>query len=141
MQGKLRLIAATVLTLLTACASTTSKPLNPEQLALSKGYLLGNPVKDIRNYTLNGWNYVNDRAIIIDSSVNKRYLVTLRDRCHELSSRESIGTTATAGSMRAGLDAVLVRRDGAGRSLNSFDTHKCYIDKIYMISKIKKANQ
>lgn len=134
------LLAATVLAALTACANTTHKPLNPEELALSKGYLLGNPVDGIRNYTLNGWNHVNDRAIIIDSSVNKRYLVTLREHCHELSTSNAIGTTATAGQMRAGFDAVLVRRAGAGRSLNSIDTHKCYIDKIYMLSKIKKTN-
>ena len=141
------LAAATVLAALTACASTTTskQPLNPEELALSKGYLLGAPVNGIRNYRFNGWNYVNDKAIIIDSSVNKRYLVTLRNSCRELSSREYIGTTAIGGHMRAGLDAVLVRRDGFSHSYNhsyshsSFDTNKCYIDKIYALSKIKKT--
>ena len=122
--------------MLTACATSTlpTEP-TPAQLAESKGYELGAPVKSILNYKLDGWNYVSAQAIIIHSSPQQKYLVTLRDRCTELSSREVIGTTATGGSMRAKFDAIVVTVAGASAHGGIANTRKCYIDSIHAITK------
>ena len=122
--------------ILQACTASPSKPPTPAaQLASSKGYQLGEPVKKIMNYQLDGWNYINSQALIIRSTPSRDYLVTLRDRCHELSSREVIGTTATGSAMQAGFDAIVVTLAGANRSLRKSDTRKCYIDNIYALTK------
>ncbi|MGK0498405.1 MAG: hypothetical protein ACJAYG_000032 [Oceanicoccus sp.] len=73
------------------------------QPTISPGLLaiLGPAVKQIESYSLNGWNYINPQALIINSSPNRDYLVTLRNRCHELSNQKIIGTTATGTAMHA----------------------------------------
>ncbi|WP_145999189.1 DUF6491 family protein [Oceanicoccus sp. KOV_DT_Chl] len=118
--------------LLSACSTTESKPApTPEQLATEKGYTLSEPVDRIMNYRLDGWNYINSKALIIHSGPSQSYLVTLQIRCPELSSREVIATTSTGTSMQARFDAIIVRQTGG-------TPQKCYIDEIYKLEKNKK---
>lgn len=127
------LIATLVITAISACSNAPQKnTMTAEQLASSKGYLLGKQVDSINEFKFNGWNYISSKAITINTSPSSHYLVTLKDSCHELSSTEVIGTTATGSFMRAGFDAVVVKQSGLGT------TRKCYVDKIYQISKQAK---
>jgi Family of unknown function (DUF6491) len=125
------------LSILAACStnsSTTNTP-TPEQLATEKGYSLGESVKRVMNYNLDGWNYINKKALIIHSTPRKDYLITLRENCYDLSSSEVIATTSTANALQADFDAIIVRQAGTSLSRNLDNPRKCYIDKIYVIIK------
>ena len=126
--------------LISACTTTDLRPATPpEQLAESKGYTLGASVDYIQNYKLDGWNYLNAQAIIMRSSPSERYLITLRDYCPELSSTEAIASTSTNNSMRARFDAIIVRFNNSGSLTSMSNTRKCYIDKIYKMTKAAKT--
>lgn len=104
------LLGATIASL-AGCATHREAPTLQQQLA-KRGYTQGETVRDIQNYRLNGWNYVDSRHLIIDTGPSDRYLVTLRVSCHELSSTQDIGFTSTAGKLTR-FDSVLLR-DSSG---------------------------
>lgn len=124
-----------VLTLLLS-ACTTTKPAqspSPQQLASEHGYQLGTEVTSIRNYDINGWNYVSNRALIIPARPNKHYLLLLNRPCQELRSTELIGFTSTVNQLTSGFDAVVVHDHPGGIE------SKCYIDQIFEIDKVKAS--
>jgi len=129
---KMRVYAITLLTLFVFGCTTIeiSRP-TPEELATEQGYRLGPEVKDIRNYELDGWNYVSSRALIIPARPSKHYLVTFRTDCSELSLTEVIGFTSTNSFVLSNFDAVIVRDRRRGID------NRCYIDKIYEITRLK----
>ncbi len=136
-----RLLALSLTAMLFACASNTATTMSPSQLAQDRGYELGEPVDRIMNYRLDGWNYLNPQVVIIHSGVNRDHLVTLRNRCHELMSAETIATTSTGNAMRAKFDAIIVSLDGLRPTRSASNTRKCYIDSIYEISKVKTSDE
>lgn len=136
MTSSLKTLALSSLILLTACNQTPTKaPTSPDELASQKGYTLGEPVDKIMNYKINGWNYINSQALIINSGPSRNFLITLKRRCYDLSGQEVIASTSTGSAMRAGFDAIIVKRDSMGNLLDAADTDKCYIDKIYKLEK------
>ncbi len=136
MTFSLKILALSSLVMLTACTQAPTKaPTSPDELASQKGYTLGEPVDKIMNYKIDGWNYINAQALIINSGPSRNYLLTLKRRCPDLSGQEVIASTSTGSSMQAGFDAIIVKHDNMGNLLNSSDTEKCYIDKIYKLEK------
>lgn len=135
------LLVVSLTVILSACATTVPEPPTPAQMAADKGYELGEPIEKIMNYRLDGWNYVNPYALIIHSGANKNHLVTLRDRCHELSTADVIATTSTGSAMRAKFDAIIVSLDGSRPSGSTRNTRKCYIESIYTMTKNKTTNK
>ena len=87
-------------------------PLSLEQQLAERGYTQGEAVRDIQNYRVDGWNYLDSQHLIINTGPSDRYLVTLRTHCHALSSTESIVFTDTAGRLTR-FDSVVVE-DSAG---------------------------
>lgn len=129
----LRFITLLLIITVSACTTTDKKDaLTPQQLAQQKGYELGEPVEKIMNYRLNGWNYVNTQALIISSTGNQRYLVTLRHRCQDLMNTEVIGSTSTGNALQANFDAFVVSTNGSRRGVEQ----RCYIDSIYKLSRM-----
>lgn len=111
---------------LAACVSTSEQP-SLEQRLSDRGYRQGEAIRDIQNYRLNGWNYLDSKHLIIDTGPSQRYLVSLRIPCHELSTVETIGFTNTAGQLTK-FDSILLR-DSAGIRRD------CPIDNIYKLEK------
>ena len=115
--------------LLAACAGTATERPNPGELAVKHGYQLEKEVKEIRQYRINGWNYVSDRALIINGGPSRKYLLILNRRCPYLRSEEIIGYSTTATSVLARFDAVIVKDSASGI------TEKCHIDRIFEVTR------
>ena len=132
-----KILALSLTALLFACASSTPTPAPtpPAQLAQDRGY------DRIMNYRLDSWNYINPQAVIIHAGGNRDYLVTLRDRCHELMNTEVLATTSTGSAMRAKFDAIIVSLAGSRLAHSTSSTRKCYIEAIYLISRVKTPNK
>ncbi|HUH37575.1 MAG TPA: DUF6491 family protein [Spongiibacteraceae bacterium] len=111
---------------LAACVST-GEHASLEQRLSDRGYRQGEAVRDIQNYRLNGWNHLDSKHIIIDTGPSRRYLVSLRVPCHELSAVETIGFTNTAGQLTK-FDSIRLK-DSAGIR------RECPIDAIYTLEK------
>ena len=115
--------------LLLGCGDNPVKPdsLTATQIAEGAGYILLEPVQRIRNYRIDGWNYVNNRAITLDTGVNDTYLVTLLRPCRDLRTSDMIATTSTIGD--------LTKYDSIIADFNSTVRLHCPIDKLYRLEK------
>lgn len=119
--------------LLSACTTTASKPPpTPQELAEERGYQLGAEVKEVKNYEIDGWRHVSNRALIIPARPSRHYLLMLNRPCPDLQTTEVIGFTTTVNSVLSRFDAVVVV-DGPGGM-----EQKCYIERMYSITKTKK---
>lgn len=72
------------------------------------GYAQGEAVERVDNYRVNGWNYIDDKHIVIYSGPSTRYLITTLIDCRDLSSAENIGFTSTSNSLTK-FDQLIVR--------------------------------
>lgn len=72
------------------------------------GYEPGEAVDRVDNYRVNGWNYIDNRHIVIYAGPAKRFLITTLNDCQDLSSTEHIGFTSTVNSLTK-FDKLIVR--------------------------------
>jgi hypothetical protein len=96
---------------LAACASTSQTSLTLDQKLAEKGYVMGEQVRRIQNWNLNGWSYVDDEHFIMNSGVRDHYLVALRSPSYDLRSAINIAFTSTVGSL-TDTDKVIVKAPG-----------------------------
>ncbi|MDB6061588.1 MAG: hypothetical protein JWM78_1691 [Verrucomicrobiaceae bacterium] len=75
------------------------------------GYAQGDVVDNIRDYRIDGWNYLDDKHIMIYSGASSRTLITLQTSCYELSGAENLGFSTTARNLTK-FDKVVVRGPG-----------------------------
>lgn len=108
---KILWIMAAWAVLLSACASGSGPSLTLEEKLANRGYTLGEQVRSIRDWNLNGWSYIDDRHFVMHSGVKDYYLVTLRSRSFELDGAINIAFTTTVSSL-TDKDKVLVRAPG-----------------------------
>lgn len=98
---------------------------------LSKlGYEQGEKVDRVEHYRVNGWNYIDDRHIVIYAGPGDRFLITTLIDCRDLSSTENIGFTTTTSSLTK-FDKLIVR--GAGGIVQN-----CPITQINALTKTKE---
>jgi len=116
-----------LLPLLAACAGTREAPPTVEQMLAEKNFRIDEPVSRIRDYRLNGWNYLDREHVIMHSGVADSYLVSLRTNCDGLFSAENIAFSTTVGSL-TDMDRLIVR--GPGRWVES-----CYIESLHKLVK------
>jgi len=123
------LVAAFVLA---GCASTPSEEsgMSFGELLVSKGYRIGDPVSRVSNWRMDSWNYLDDEHLIIRSGVSRYYLITLRNRCADLSSAVRIGFTNTVGALTVH-DQVIVRGPGDW-------VDRCMIESLHELHKVDK---
>ena len=71
MKNLLRLTAVfSMIMLLCSCATSSNKPLfSIEESLVIKGYTVVGPVNSINNYRINGWSYVSEKFVIINTGV------------------------------------------------------------------------
>jgi hypothetical protein len=125
----LRFVIYLPLLLLTACASQPPEKPDPSALAAERGYTIEEEVRDIKNYEIDGWQYVSNWALIIPARPSSHYLVMLDRNCSYLRGTEAIRFTSTVNSVLARFDAVLVK------DFPQAIEQRCQIDRIYRITK------
>ena len=130
--GKSFLLLAAV-ALLASCSATPEQETTLEQKLAAKGYVMGEETRSIRNWSLNGWTYVDDYHFIIRSGMRDRYLISLKTRSVNLSSAVFLGFSETAGSL-TNTDRVILR-DASGR------TERIYIDKMYALKQVQSGQE
>lgn len=115
-----------------ACATTPHEEQSLEQKLADKNYEIHEEIDRIRDYRINGWNYVDDYNVVFQSGPSDHYLLTFNQRCINLRSAHTIAFTQTVGRVTR-FDEVLVR-DRTG-----LPAEKCMIDRIYRLEKLKSA--
>ncbi|WP_444996151.1 DUF6491 family protein [Aliikangiella sp. IMCC44359] len=89
-------------------------------------------VNKILLFKLHGWRYLDQKHLILETSPNKPYLLTLKSRCSELKFAHAIATKhSVKGSLSINFDAVYVPE---------FEQKKCYISTIHKMNK-EQANE
>lgn len=91
------------------CAQATGNGLQSRLQKL--GYSIGDDVEQVRNYRVDGWNYIDDNNIMIYAGPGKRYLITTQGHCSDLGSAENIGFSSTVGNVTR-FDKLIVRGPG-----------------------------
>ena len=119
-----------VLMITTACSGIPSEPIPLEERLAARGYSIGEPVKRLQNYRINGWSNVDSRNVILNVGASEHYLVTLRNNCEGLRSVERLAFSTIIGDL-TDKDKLIVR--GPGRFFEN-----CYIDTIRTLEKIKQ---
>jgi hypothetical protein len=92
------------------------------------GYEQGETIDRVENYRVDGWNYLDDKHIMIYAGPSKRFLITTMVNCPDLSSVEHIGFTSTVNTLTK-FDKLIVRGAG-GIVLN------CAITEIKTLQKV-----
>ncbi|CAA0079519.1 Uncharacterised protein [Halioglobus japonicus] len=108
-----------------------SEPL-PEAVA-SLGYEIGAPVEQVTEWSLYNWQSINETSLIIWVDAFHPYLFTLRELCPSLAFAQTIGVSNSGPTIDANFDAIVVPNPPGGGE-------QCFIDKIYPLTKIKKAD-
>ncbi len=101
-------VLTTMAMVLGACATSPEMSLTLEQKLEARNYTVGEEVKQIRNYRLNGWNTLDSKHVIMRVGASEHYLVSLRNSCYELSSAANIAFTTTVGNLSVH-DKLLVK--------------------------------
>ena len=83
----------------------------------------------ITAFRFDGWSELGTKHLIIDTGVNRSYLVTLRNNCFNLDYAMGIKIHNMGSQLRAKFDAISVP--------DEFSV-KCYIQNLYKITKDQK---
>lgn len=116
--------------MLAGCATKSPESIPLEERLAKRGYSIGEPVKQIRDYRINSWSGVDRYNVILNVGASKTYLVTVRSPCEGLRSAEHLAFSTTVGEL-TDKDKLVVR--SPGRYLEH-----CFIDTIYEIEKTSK---
>lgn len=120
-------LVAALAAFVAGCAST-GEPASLEARLAERGYVLGKTVDRIRQYRLNGWNYLDRTHVIIHTGPSRRQLVTLRNTCNNLGSVEVLAFTTTTGDLTR-FDKAIIRGSGGIRE-------ECVIESIHELDKL-----
>lgn len=97
--------------MVSACAAEPATGPSLEQRLAKRGYQTGDTVQSVQNYSVDGWNYVDDQHIIVNAGPSRDYLVSLTAPCIELGQVEHIAFTSTNTALTP-FDELLVHRNG-----------------------------
>ncbi len=104
-----------------------------QQAVTELGYIAQEPVERVVDWDLYNWQAIDDHAVIIWVNAFDPYLFTLRERCSQLNFADTISVTHVGNTINANFDAVIALDPPAGGE-------KCFIDKIYPLTKMKAQN-
>ena len=94
-----RILMSLALLLSAGCSSTSqqSEPavIDVNELLAERNLVMGEQIKRIKNYRIDGWQYVDNRHFIFNAGPAHDYLVRLSSNCSELRFAEAIGFTST----------------------------------------------
>ena len=91
------------------------------------GYSDKAEIKRLSQFRLNGWSYVDNYHVVINSSPSKHYLVRFRTRCHDLRQATGIAFKTTVGSVSRGDKMIL---QDLGERFQD-----CWVDSIFELTR------
>jgi len=112
------------------CASTVMS--HAERVEAYNNFIVSEklePLKRITAFKFDSWSSLGQEHLIIRATHNRPYLITLKNRCHDLHHAMEVGVDNTGSMLYAGFDAIVVP-DNHGQ--------KCYIKNIYKLTKEQK---
>jgi len=115
-----------LISLLAACASTP----RPDYSALYQNYITENKLESLKRITAfnyRGWRSLDNEHLIINTSPNKPYLVTLISPCLDLRFSHAIAINSQ------GTSALYTRSDSI--SVPNYPHQKCFIKTIHPLTK------
>ena len=71
---------------------------------------LGEPVKSFRAVRYDSWQQISRTQLVLYTTINEAYMLTVDNNCPELPFAQTIGVTSTTSSITT-FDSVLVRND------------------------------
>ncbi len=116
---KTLLALALVAAVASGCASGMSRSSGDRVLERYEPYI-GEPIRGFTAFRMQSWQPVSRTQLILWTSINDAYLLTVSNNCPELMFTDSVKVTSTASNIST-LDQVLVRGD------------RCLIQKIQPI--------
>ena len=136
---KISLVATIVAaTLLAGCASTLAR-LNGPKLDYSD--YAGEPVKSFYMGDFDGWNAVSKDQLVVWSSMNKAYLLSLSGYCPDLEFAHQIAVTSTASYVDK-FEKVIVGRDRCFiKEIRPIDVKQMKADRKLLREQMKKDQE
>lgn len=86
-------------------------------------------VDRVRSFRFQGWTPLGDQHLIVNVSLNRPYLITLRHKCTNLDFNQTIKINNHSNMLQAKFDSITVL-DGV--------KNNCYIDTIHKLNKEQK---
>jgi hypothetical protein len=127
-------LACAALLTLPGCASNPSRPPPTlDQRLAAMGWKQGPEVDEIRRYTIDGWNPIDDTHLVMDAGPSRAYLITLRFSCINLDFVEGLHFTTTPPAAVTHLDEMIVPQPGGGVP------QRCPIDTIRKLALLQQA--
>ncbi len=102
--------AAGATTTPTPCAADGIHRTKAEQRLDRYQPYLGEPVKSFTALQKDSWQPISRTQLVLWTTINNAYLITVQDTCQQLPFTETVGVTSTTSQITT-LDAVLVRGD------------------------------
>jgi len=112
---------------LVGCTTSVKQP--DDSTSIYQDYIVSAKLKaedKISAFKFYGWNELDDKHLIIKTSPQKPYLITLKQSCHNLRFTQNIGVDNHGSTLSARFDSIVVP---------DFPEQRCFIDKIHPLSK------
>ncbi len=117
---------------LAACAGSTPKAeKSVDEILAEKNLRIVEPVKQLINFNIRGWQYVNLQNVVLEDGPSKKYLVELNTPCRNLDYAQRIAFTSF-GRVVSKNDKLIVS-DGPGHVEN------CFMKAFYLLEKIESS--
>lgn len=126
MKTILALVLAAVMA--SACADGPARRNDRDVLAKYDGYI-GEPIRGFTAFRAQSWQPVRRDRLILWTSMNDAYLITLAGPCTDLMFAHSVGVTSTTSEIST-FDSVLVGRDRCPiKQINPIDVRQMKADR------------
>jgi hypothetical protein len=106
---KTMLALALIAAVASGCASSLSRSTGDRVLERYEPYI-GEPIRGFTAFRTQSWQPVSRSQLILWTSINDAYLLTISNNCPDLMFTDSVRVTSTASNIST-LDQVLVRGD------------------------------
>ena len=120
-------LIVSLLVLLSGCA--TNAMTRAERLQAYDQYIIDEKLESvdtIQAFRFSGWSELSDRHLIINTGINKPYLITLKNNCPDLDFTQGISVNNTGSRLRAKFDYI---------SVPGKFSQRCFIEKIFKLTK------
>lgn len=116
---------------LSACAGTAPEAKKSvDEILAEKNLRIAEPVKQLINFNIRGWQYVNLQNVVLQDGPSKIYLVELNAPCRNLDYAQEIAFTSFGRVISK--NEKLIVTDGPGHAQN------CFMKAFYLLEKIDK---
>jgi len=126
-----RLIVAGCIAVLAACAGAPPEEgKTVDELLADRGLRVVGEVRQLINFNIRGFLYINRENVVLQDGPSRNYLVTLTAPCPNLGFASTIAFTSTGRVVRA-FDKILVRETPER-------VEQCIIKSIHELEKMEK---